>query len=270
MKNLILVFSIVIFITQTSCDSEDNNDLIQKVDCNELLSGLLAYDNEKIKKEFDKITSEFNPTPDTDDQIGHKDNFQELNTQLSKCDLISSELLCYACIETYPAQTEILISIDSSGRTVKRIVDVLTPDDNSLSFHRVHEYHAQGISLQKTYYFGCFESNPINSSMKSINSDSDTLYYTIDNDTLTLNAIFNYNCGGLLKDSVAFDSEKVNIYVSDTCQANCEVRCMCDFGFEYKFTDFWQKNTHFYVYLNGYHDNEYKLWKDTKFIDGLD
>jgi hypothetical protein len=45
---------------------------------------------------------------------------------------------------------------------------------------------------------------------------------------------------------------------------------MCDFGFEYKFTDFWQKNTHFYVYLNGFRDNEYKLWKDIKFIDGLD
>lgn len=270
MKNLILVFVIVLFVTQTSCDSEDDNDLIQKVDCNELLTGLLAYDNEKVKKEFDKMTSELNPTTDTDDQIGHKDNFHELNIHLSKCDLITSELLCYACIETYPVQTELLISIDSAGETVKRIVDILTPDDNSISFHRVHGYHNQGIRLQMTNYFGCFENNPINSTIKSSISGTDTLYYMIDNDTLILNAIFKYNCGGLLKDSVVFDAEKVNIYVRDTCQENCEVRCMCDFGFEYKFTDFWQKNTHFYVYLNGFHENEYKLWNDIKFIDGLD
>ncbi len=267
MKNSLIVLGIILSILQISCDSEENKDLIQKVDCNELISGLLSYDNEKIKIEFDKITGELKPLQDTDDQIGHKENFQKLIIELNKCDLITSELLCYACIKTYPAQTEILITIDSSEQAVKRIVDVLTPDDNSIRFNRVHEYHAQGLNLQKTDYFGCFLNNSTN---KAAPSFSDTLFYTIKNDTLTLTASINYNCGGLLKDSIILENEIVNIFVFDTCQGICEVRCMCDFGFEYKFTDFLQKNTHFYVYLNGFHDSEYKLWKDIKFIDGLD
>ncbi|MFW5872650.1 MAG: hypothetical protein ACOCVN_01555, partial [bacterium] len=128
----------------------------------------------------------------------------------------------------------------------------------------------QGISLQKTSYKGCFIENPGYKSKNIINK-TDTIFYNIEDSTLTLNVILHYNCCGLLKDSVTIVDEQVNIHLSDTCTGDyCECKCMCDYEFEYQFTDFRQKNSHFYVYLNGYRDNNYELWNDIKFIDALD
>lgn len=260
----------VLIITQFSCDSINDTELNKELDCTELTAGLLSFDNERVESEFDKITVDLLPISNVDDQIGHLQNCQDLVSKLSDCELISAKLLCYACIETYPPQTEILITLDSSGQIVNRVIDVLTPSDSSLDFVRVHAYFETGLQLQKTDFFGCFENNPMNSSLKNSPILSDTLFYTIEKDTLTLSAILNYNCGGLLKDSVIVESEAVHIFISDTCLNDCEVKCMCDFGFEYRFTEFWQKNIHFYLYLNGFRDTEYKLWKNTKFIDGSD
>ena len=150
MKTTVLYLVMIILITTISCDSAKDNDLIQKVDCEKLVDGLLAYDNDKLATEFKKITGNLEPEHSANDQIGHQQNLQKIVGELNKCNLVSSELLCYACIETYPPQSELLVSIDSSGQTVKRIVDILTPDDSSLSFVRVHEYYGYGTSFQKT------------------------------------------------------------------------------------------------------------------------
>ncbi len=142
MKNSILLFVFILALTLVSCDSkEENNHLIPKIDCDEFVSGLLTYDNEKLKTEFIKITIDLEPENTVDDQFGHLENFQVIIDQLNMCDLIFTQLLCYACIKTNPPQTELLITIDSSGHSVKRVIDLLTPSDNIISFIRVHEYH---------------------------------------------------------------------------------------------------------------------------------
>ena len=140
MKTKVLYLVIIFLITTISCDSEDDNELIQKIDCDTLVSGLLNYNNDKLAPEFNKITGNLEPNPNNIDQIGHQQNLQKVVDELNKCDLISSELLCYACIETYPPQSELLVSIDSSGQIVERIVDIRTPDDSIIRFVRVHEY----------------------------------------------------------------------------------------------------------------------------------
>lgn len=75
----------------------------------------------------------------------------------------------------------------------------------------------------------------------------------------------NYNCCGLLNDSLVIDDENVMIYICDTCIDNCLCYCMCDFEFEYSFINFLEKNIHFYIYLKGYEEYEYSLWKDLEY-----
>ena len=121
------------------------------------------------------------------------------------------------------------------------------------------------FELSKTEYKGCFVDNPFDSNKNLLSMTSDSLFYTIANDTLLLHMIMNYNCCGLLNDSLSIDAENVRIYIRDTCIANCLCYCMCDFEFEYSFINFLEKNIHFYVYLKGYEEYEYSLWKDLEY-----
>jgi hypothetical protein len=132
------------------------------------------------------------------------------------------------------------------------------------------------IVLNKVDYKGCFIDNPAKSTQGVFDVTDDvfdyidTVYYNVANDTLTLNVIKNYNCCGLLKDSVIVSTGKVHIFLADTCTELCQCYCMCNFEFQYKFTDFLKKNTYFLVYLKGLNESEYVLWKQTKFVDAPD
>jgi hypothetical protein len=118
------------------------------------------------------------------------------------------------------------------------------------------------FELSKTEYKGCFTNNPVDSNKNSLYETGDSLFYTVENDTLLLHVIMNYNCCGLLNDSLVFEDENLSIYISDTCMNDCLCYCMCDFEFEYDFINFLGNNIHFYVYLKGYEENEYSLWGD--------
>lgn len=269
MKKYIYFLIIICFIVSIfSCNDDENN--IYCINCEQLKNGLLSYDNNIIYDEVNEILKNLQPQAIENDPIGHEENFNNFVKQLNDCDGLTAELLCYACIKTYPAQTELLISIDSTDKKVSRILDILTPEDSSLSFVRIHEaYNLENISLQSKNNLGC-QQEISEKSVVSEKTITDTIYYVIEDNVLTLNVIKNYNCCGLLNDSVNIDDGNVNIYIADTCIVNCQCWCMCDFRFEYEFTDFWQKNIHFYVYLKELDETGYTLWKQTKFTDGLD
>ncbi len=269
MKNLVIISINLLFLLVLSCENEQNN-LTTSIDCQNLKSGLLEYNIDAVKNEINKITSDLTPNVSESDSIGHRENLDVLIKKLNECNGLIAEMHCYGCIYTYPAKSELLITIDSAYQETLRVVDILTPENDNLSFSAVHEYFNSGVNLEKTYYKGCFIEKPDfrSNDLKNLN---DTLFYEIDKDTLTFTILLNYNCCGLLNDSVTIENEQINIHISDTCSGDyCKCRCMCDYEFEYKFTEFWQKNSHFKVFLKELNKTEYRFWKETKFIDGLD
>lgn len=118
------------------------------------------------------------------------------------------------------------------------------------------------FELSKTEYKGCFIDNPMDTIKNLLYETGDSLYYTVENDTLLLHVIINYNCCGLLNDSLVIDDENVSIFIHDTCTYGCECYCMCDFEFEYSFINILENKNHFYVYLKGYEEEDYFLWGD--------
>ncbi len=96
-------------------------------------------DSDIVKSEINKLVNDLEPEKTDSDHIGHKQNLdlliKRLNTQ---CDNMTAEFICYACIETNPPQSEILVTTDSVGTAVKRVVDILTPDDDILYCVSVH------------------------------------------------------------------------------------------------------------------------------------
>lgn len=117
------------------------------------------------------------------------------------------------------------------------------------------EYNSKEISpkLVKTEYLGCFLEYGNNKSIL----DTDTIFYELINDTLLLHVIMNQNCGYCLKDSVIINDDLVNIFISDTC--GWMANCMCDYNFDYYFTEFNEPMT-FTVYYRAIWDSAYSIW----------
>jgi hypothetical protein len=112
--------------------------------------------------------------------------------------------------------------------------------------------------LAKTEYLGCFLEYGNNKSTM----DTDTIYYELINDTLLLHVIMNQNCGYCLKDSVIINNELVDIFISDTC--GLMANCMCDYDFDYYFTDFSEQMT-FTVYYKAIWESEYSFWAELNY-----
>lgn len=115
----------------------------------------------------------------------------------------------------------------------------------------------QNFKLTKTEYKGCFDKSSLNYNNQI---SDDTLFYTIKGDTLILNVKMNYNCCGILKDSVVLGANKVEIFISDICaiENGCECFCTCNFDFEYYFENCDDLNC--YVYLKRLNENTYSFW----------
>jgi hypothetical protein len=106
--------------------------------CENLQKDLIDLNTPEVKAELDPWLLGLLPDPTDVDHIGHSDNLVYFQDQLSGiCDL-DSEWGCYACIETYPLQSEIIILVDSSGQVVERVLDILTPHDGIMTIRDVH------------------------------------------------------------------------------------------------------------------------------------
>jgi len=137
MKILEFVLVIFLFSFFVSCE---NNSEPEDLNCEKFSTGIVNLDQEIVSEELSKILSDLNPKITSTDKLGHENNLSTLIDRInSQCGNIKSELICYACIETYPLQSEIKVTTDSLGISVYRIIDILTSSEKKLSFVRIHK-----------------------------------------------------------------------------------------------------------------------------------
>ena len=125
-----LYFIWIILLTQ-AC-SQDPMEVLA-VERQALFEGLLFLNQDQANTEINKLTIDLEPMHDI-----HRANLDNLSQRLGIIQGIIVTETCYACIYTLPPQSEIRLSVDSSGTMVFRTVDVLTADDQVLSSIRVH------------------------------------------------------------------------------------------------------------------------------------
>ncbi len=102
--------------------------------------GIINFNKELVATEVNKLLADLNPKTTSYDPTGNRENISTLVNRInSKCENISAELFCFACIETYPPQSEILLTADSIGVSVNRTIDILTPSKEKLSFVGIHK-----------------------------------------------------------------------------------------------------------------------------------
>ncbi len=138
MKNSIFVMLVAVFI---SCETTEQTKT--DVDWNKLKEAVINQDIDLADQELSKLLVNTNPTPNSNDAIGQRFNIDELVQSINESNVLTSELYCYACIKTLPAQTEIVVEVDSTGTSIKRVIDIVTPEDGILRFGNMHEFYLQ-------------------------------------------------------------------------------------------------------------------------------
>lgn len=141
-----LEFILIFILCISSCRKILDNpvEVLATINCENLQVGIINMDSRIVKSEINKIATHLEPLKTESDGIGHRENIKALVDHLnSQCSNIKAELLCYACIKTLPPQSEILLTTDSAGVAIKRVIDILTPADSSLSCLRIHESYGE-------------------------------------------------------------------------------------------------------------------------------
>jgi hypothetical protein len=137
MKTNTLALLSTIFFILISCEKDGK---IKNIECENFAEALIYLQSDSVKNVISKYTFDLNPNKKENDQFGHKENVDLLIERLNgHCDNIEVILGCYACIYTLPPQSEIIILTDSSGIEIKRVVDILTPNDGILRYAGIHK-----------------------------------------------------------------------------------------------------------------------------------
>ena len=134
-----LILSLLLALIIVSCNNRDEPEW-KTLDCIQLETGLLNWDTDLVKSEVEKLGADLSPSPIEGDPMGHKENLDLIVERLtSQCDKIAVKVYCYACIKTNPPQSEIFLVLDSIGTEIHRVIDLSTPDDQVMTFLKVHK-----------------------------------------------------------------------------------------------------------------------------------
>ncbi|MDX1684181.1 MAG: hypothetical protein R3275_03035 [Saprospiraceae bacterium] len=95
-----------------------------------LCDALDSGDRSEVAEWIEFFTHDLEPKPTNNDPLGQSDNLEALVDKLSDIDCMDADVICYACIETYPPKSE--IKLTTSNRS--RIIFLKTSEDYPLKF----------------------------------------------------------------------------------------------------------------------------------------
>ncbi len=132
MKNL---FFILLLVLVVSCDKDQAREIsdLADLDC----SLFQTRDIEPLKEFLNPILGQHLPFITSTDDYGNLLNMNKFVDDLNEtCTEMTFELLCYACIETFPPLSELQINFADSTST---ILDIVTHDDRGLEVLQFHD-----------------------------------------------------------------------------------------------------------------------------------
>lgn len=138
MKTLLSILSLCLVLA--ACSKSGEHKPTDAFNCINFKSGLSTGDHTAVGTEVNKLCTDLYPAiTNTVDEYGQAQNINLLVQRLSaQCDVTAS-LVCYSCIETLPAQSEIKVTFDFYGTTYERVLDITVTPQHMLIFSNSHE-----------------------------------------------------------------------------------------------------------------------------------
>ncbi|MBT8231900.1 MAG: hypothetical protein HKO66_05545 [Saprospiraceae bacterium] len=100
---------------------------------------VIIEDVQIVQERVNDIIQDLEPIETIEDPRGHLLNLDVLISELNLDLCMSASLLCYACIETLPEQSEVVLRIDDGGFITEKIIDVATPIGTPMFFVGMHD-----------------------------------------------------------------------------------------------------------------------------------
>ncbi len=92
------------------------------------------------------------------------------------------------------------------------------------------------------------------SSIKTV-IEADTVIINTFNDTTTISVNLFYICSWKFDNTYMFGNDTLFLTITDTCTTNCGAWCMCDYIFDYKFSDLSGKGIVYKAYFESLRDD---------------
>ena len=128
MRNLFLL--LVMGLLFASCQKE--TPLAKLNTCEDLKQGIvldsLLLVKSAINNYIDRLPS----------NLHTQENLTKLTAYIS-AHCTGAVVFCYGCIYTYPAQSEIIISVDSAGTTKRKVIDIIGHPYEKMRFGNFHD-----------------------------------------------------------------------------------------------------------------------------------
>ena len=105
----------------------------------ELSTALVELDNTTAIPILDQKLEDLLPHPTISDPLGHEANMNIFISRLQDDCGLEAEMFCYACIETFPLRTEIIVQVETKDSLISRTIDILTRNDGNLVVANIHE-----------------------------------------------------------------------------------------------------------------------------------
>lgn len=124
MRKQIFVSLIVLFALLVAGCKKEN---LSWSDCDRLRRGLLTEDVKMVRDALSDNLRRYS-----------QENINKLSEAISgKCNLTVSDI-CFDCVYTLPAQTEIRVIIHQTGTTVEKVIDISPTSANRMKIVNVH------------------------------------------------------------------------------------------------------------------------------------
>ncbi len=102
-------------------------------DCQQLKTAIAADDKVAVREEIDELISKLSDRKHT------RANLEALVAAMNQQCQITTTTLCYVCIYTLPAQSEIGVVVNNNGSTLTRVLDISEDQHGNMIGGNMHE-----------------------------------------------------------------------------------------------------------------------------------
>ena len=132
MKNLMLL--VLIFLA-VACNSKEEILILQTNE--EMCEAAIAEDAQKVDSLIKVLTIDLVPVATPSDPLGQQANLNTLIDRLNEADCMEATLGCYACMESFPLQSAVDLTITRDGEQFSRSLRLFTSENEPLYFSSI-------------------------------------------------------------------------------------------------------------------------------------
>lgn len=121
-SSVILILTVILLISGCKKESDDG------FDCSRFKQGVIANDKDKVATSLGGLLTSYS-----------RANVNQLAEAVSSQCGINATVLCFDCVYTLPAQSELKISFTEGGTTIDKVLDISYSSGNKMRIVGMHD-----------------------------------------------------------------------------------------------------------------------------------